>query len=55
MKELTVKLKLPTPLLKQTKNLLITKRFESLCMVSQVGFEPTTDALEGRCSIQLSY
>lgn len=23
--------------------------------VSQEGFEPPTDALEGRCSIQLSY
>ncbi len=26
-----------------------------LGMVHPVGFEPTTDALEGRCSIQLSY
>lgn len=24
-------------------------------MASQEGFEPPTDALEGRCSIQLSY
>ena len=25
------------------------------CMARPVGFEPTTHALEGRCSIQLSY
>ena len=33
------------------------KPFEGLIskMVSQQGFEPRTDALEGHCSIQLSY
>ncbi len=28
---------------------------EPFCYMSQEGFEPPTDALEGRCSIQLSY
>ena len=34
---------------------LATPQQSTICLVHLEGFEPPTSALEGRCSIQLSY
>ena len=53
----------PRPLVPQTRALPTElrspynriRRFRQFGALRQIGFEPMTDALEGRCSIQLSY